>query len=100
MIKKLFKISQSVNRDYNAYFGAVVCAKSEDDAIKIHPDKYLALKWKNNDWYYKYPDGVEMKYDGYHRWVNNIKDVKVDELGIANDNINLNSVICSSGHTG
>ena len=35
---KLFKISQCVNDNYDTYDEAIVCAESEEEARKIHPD--------------------------------------------------------------
>ena len=34
----IYLISQTVNRNYDTYDSAIVCAKNEDDAKLIHPD--------------------------------------------------------------
>lgn len=33
----IYHISQTENNDYDTYDSAIVCAKTEDDARKIHP---------------------------------------------------------------
>ena len=39
---KLFRISQEVNRGYDTYDSAVVCAESEEEARSMTPDEYGA----------------------------------------------------------
>ena len=75
-MKNLYLISQDVNDDYNVYDSAVVCATDEDAARIIHPDRYekdqCLVSWCMS------------------------KDVQVTHIGIAHQEIKLNSVICAS----
>lgn len=49
----LYKISQTVNRDYDTYDSAIVCASDEETARNTHPNIELLtsrLTWTNGDW--------------------------------------------------
>jgi len=97
---RLFKISQEINNDYDTYSDAVVCAEDEGEAQKIHPCGYLDIE----EGYFGYPAGkggrtkferISCSYD----WVLNIKDVKVEYIGEA-DNKLKKGVVCASYHAG
>lgn len=64
MMKKLYLISQDADDNYDNYIVAVVCAKSGDEAKKIHPDGRLFPDWAYNDNWAKSPDMVNVKYLG------------------------------------
>ena len=34
----IYLLTQDVNVDYDTYDAAIVCAESEEEAVKIHPD--------------------------------------------------------------
>jgi hypothetical protein len=87
-MKKLYKISQTVNNGYDTYSDAVVCAESEEKAKYIFPRIGGS---KDTKWW---KDNFCISY-----W-SRPKDVHVEEIGIANDNIELGSVICSSFRAG
>lgn len=61
---KLYLISQDADNNYDNYTAAVVCAKSDDEAKKIHPDGRLFPDWGYNDNWVKSPDMVNVKYLG------------------------------------
>jgi hypothetical protein len=72
---KLYRISQSVNRGYDTYDSAVVCAASEDEARLIRPywatSKYLYPTYQSyNDSDREYdrtwciPEHVQVTYLG------------------------------------
>lgn len=84
MIKYLFKISQDVNNDYDTYSDAIVCAASVEDARLIHPDGYPI---------------DSQRYDIIGTWANS-KDVKVELVGVADESIELNTIVCASFHAG
>lgn len=92
-MKKLFLISQNVNDDYDTYDSAVVVAKSERDALKIHPSKYA-----------RYTDSGEWACTDNFEWVP-FKDavsgaVEVKCLGVADNSLNEGDVICASFNSG
>lgn len=72
--KKLYLIWQEVNNDYDTYSGAIVCAESEEEArhIEVGDPEYTWAK----------PE-----------------DVKVNEIGVANDNI-YKGIVLASFHAG
>jgi hypothetical protein len=61
---KLYKISQTVNKGYDTYYSAIVCAKSEDEARNIHPGD---CDWGNP----------------YTSWCNSPDQVTVEPIGTA-----------------
>ena len=68
--KKLYKIWQEVNNDYDTYDSAVVCAESEEEARNT--DVGLAeYSWAKPS------------------------DVKVKEIGIANDDVKKGIIVAS-----
>jgi len=83
-MKKLYKIYQDVNNAYDTYDSAIVCAKDEFDAKKIHP-------WGNLN--------TQEEDAKYSNWCM-VKDVQVVEIGIANDALLLGDVICASFNAG
>lgn len=86
---KLYLISQSVNNDYDTFDEAVVCAESEEEARKIHPDGGYDYE----------EDGVARDRDTlYGTWAKK-KDVKVTEIGEANEK-QKKGVVCASFHAG
>ncbi|MDC8446096.1 MAG: hypothetical protein LV471_09260 [Nitrosomonas sp.] len=79
MTKLLYLISQDADDNYDNYTAAVVCAESEDEAKKIHPDGRSQFPdWSYNDNWAKSPDMVNVKY-----------------LGIADESINIGVVLHS-----
>ena len=89
-MKNLYRISQSVNNDYDTYSDAVVCAESEDAARRIHPSGYTGGDW----WIQK-----EGEYYA-DSWASKLEEVKVELIGIAVESVELNSIIISSFHAG
>jgi len=94
----LYKVSQDIVGGYDTYSDMVVCAESEDDAITIHPSKYVT-HLKNGVWYGTYTKFGEYE-TGLDEWCESKKENFVVEfLGIANENIK-RGVIVSSFHAG
>lgn len=75
--KKLYKIWQEVNDNYDAYDSAIVCAENENDV-------------RNTKIGFEY-DGEE---DYFNKWAK-LEFVKVKEIGIANDDIEKGIVLAS-----
>jgi len=75
-MKKLYLISQDENNGYDTYDSMIVCAKSEKEAKMIKPDCG--------------PNGCPDS-----TWCEP-KFVKVLEIGIANNAIDIGEIICAS----
>ena len=80
---KLYRISQTVNDDYDTYDSAVVAAQDEEDARSIDPGSI---------------------HSGDHSWMDYCswttpENVKVEYIGEAADNIE-RSIICASFNAG
>jgi len=78
----LYLISQDLNNNYDTYDSAVVAAKSEDDARKIHPTGFVT-HIKDGLWMgTRGGEEYETQNDGYC-WVkfSEIDQIKVEYLG-------------------
>lgn len=100
---KLFRISQTVNTDYDTYSKAIVVAKDEEDARRIHPSQEDFLfkdifydgvfKIKRND------GDDDVFEDKYGSWTNDISKVEVEYIGEAKKGLK-RGVVCASFHAG
>lgn len=72
---KLYYLWQDENNDYDTYDSCVVCAESEEEAKKIHPDG----------------DGNFKRCT----WASCPENVKCELIGIATDNVEKGVVIAS-----
>lgn len=63
----LYKLTQSVNNDYDTYDSAVVAAKTEEDAKFIHPSGRRFIT----------------KDDYFGDWVKKVEDIKAELIGKA-----------------
>ena len=82
---KIYYISQSKNRGYDTYDSAVVCAPDEDTARNINPRGGMMTE---EDW-----------SRTYSTWCYSAKDVEVEYLGEAKEDMTT-GVICSSFNAG
>lgn len=94
---KLFKISQTVNDDYDTYSDAVVVAPDEATAKTIHPDSMYKFF---NGW----PRSPHVDEDGcdihYGNWAYIPDQVKAEYIGEAAEHLSQGAVICASYHAG
>jgi hypothetical protein len=58
---KLFLIRQHVNTGYDTYDSAVVAAKNEEDARRMHPSE---IGWDNDHGCWASPEHVQVEYIG------------------------------------
>jgi|TARA_B110000902_G_scaffold240021_1_gene289189 hypothetical protein len=85
----LYKISQSVNNDYNTYDSAIVAAPDEDKARVMHPNGHKSDRL----------DRRQLSSHVVGTWVRHSGDVTVELIGVAADGTQ-RSVICSSFNAG
>lgn len=99
---KIFKLSQTLNNDYDTYDSCIVCAENEDEARKIHPSKYVT-HYKDGRWYGTHTNGGEYETENgpYSSWVQftQIDKVIVEYIGEADKTIQ-KGVILSSFNAG
>jgi hypothetical protein len=102
---KIYKISQHINNDYDTFSDAVVCAKNEVQAKRIHPDKetfpdiwYDEIK---KEFRTKYADSEEtyLFECRYGSWTNDLSKIEVEYIGEADEGRE-EGVVCSSFHAG
>ncbi len=70
---KIYRISQTVNQEYNTYDAAIVAAENEEEARRT-------LLSNKNTW--------------ADEWVSPV-DVRVEEIGVANKNIKKGVILAS-----
>jgi len=104
----IYHIHQDVNDGCDTFSDAVVCAKDEEDAKRIHP--YLKIFpdiWYDEEkkvWMRKYSGG-DSKGEPYvfekygNTWTTNMPNIKVVLIGTAKKGIK-RGVICASFHAG
>lgn len=93
---KLYKLSQTVNNGYATYSSAVVCADSEDEARKMHPNN--EWYWNDGKWFFKNDNsGHEIDEVYYTSWVDadNLDAIEVEYLGEADSSVKPGVVIAS-----
>lgn len=75
----LYLLTQDVNVDWDTYDSVIVCAESEEEAVKIHPNGYFfdtGWRWRNE-------------------WVETPKYVKCRKIGVADKSIEKGVVLAS-----
>ena len=87
----IYKISQTVNDDWDTYDSAVVAAENEEEAKKINPDKYAEEEWWNDNYklgYYRlgYTSGS---------WCFTLEQVKVELIGVAKEGTKKGVIVAS-----
>ena len=80
---KLYRLSQTVNNNYDTYDSCIVAAESEEEAAKIHPG-----------WYDGTTDWWENSYEG-SCWCYSIEDVECEYIGEAAEHITKGVVLAS-----
>lgn len=104
-MNKLYKVSQTINNDYDTYSDFVIACENEEIARNTHPSRFVTHQ-RDGKWYGTGGGttnmGVEYETENspYGSWVD-VKDldkVVVEEIGVAKDGIV--GIICSSFHAG
>ena len=75
----LYLLTQDVNMDWDTYESVIVCAESEEEAVKIHPDGEI---W-----------GTVYRWDD--TWAENPSLVKCRKIGVADESIEKGVVLAS-----
>lgn len=70
----LYLLTQDVNMDWDTYDSVIVCAESEEEAVKIHPDG--EYRWDDT-------------------WAENPSLVKCRKIGVADESIEKGVVLAS-----
>lgn len=89
----LYLISQDVNKGYDTYDSAVVCALDETEATKMHPSGCQEEGWDNPR---------KLWWEAKHRygsWAPDLDTVSVKFLGTADESVPL-GVVCASFNAG
>ena len=93
----IYKLSQTINDNYDTYDSCVVIAENEKEAVKVHPNGYQ--NWdtrgqKSESRYFRYEN-----FDIYD-W-SEIQHIKVELIGVADESLDTEiKVVCSSFNPG
>lgn len=82
----LYLLSQTENCGYDTYDSCVVCSTSPQEAVKIRPDE---RKWDET-----------YKYGWIGDWAITIDSVKCELIGIADESIEVETIIIKSYNAG
>lgn len=94
---KLYLISQSINNSYDTYDSAVVAARNEIEAARIHPGDY-SYKAENNIWGFG-TGGNFYAQTSHGTWVTHPEQVDVKLIGTASRGTKA-GIICASFNAG
>lgn len=78
----LYKISQTVNNDWDTYDSAIVAAENEEEARKINPSDFDNKHWWTEE-------------DRYTSWCSKLEDVQVELIGVAKEGIEKGVIVAS-----
>ncbi len=96
----IYKLSQTVNDGYDTYDSCVVCAENEEKAKRIHPSN----TWKHSGYYddelkeFWATDIKDKPYlfeGSYGSWINDLKKIKVELIGKAEDGVKEGVIVAS-----
>ena len=93
----IYKLSQTINDDYETFDSCVVIAENEEEAIKIHPNGR-----QNWDTRGQVIEDSYCKYENFNinDWAE-MEDIKVELIGIADKSLDTEiKVVCSSFNAG
>ena len=93
----IYKLSQTINNDYDTFDSCVVIAKNEEEAVKAHPNSYQ--NWDTRG------QVIEDSYCMYENFDINdwaeMEDIKVELIGIADKSLDTEiKVVCASFNAG
>lgn len=92
----LYLISQSTNNEYDTYDSAVVVAKNEYNAKRIHPSGNKEYDHTVGKWVSK--NAIIPFFDD--SWCDNLDDILVTYIGVASSGMNDGEVVCASYNAG
>jgi hypothetical protein len=90
----IFRISQTSNKEYDAYSSAIIVASSESEARGVHPQGDLTWNSQLGKWCYA-DDPTVISWS--NSWVNP-DDVEVELVGVAHQPGK--RILCASFHPG
>lgn len=96
----IYRISQDVNHGYDVFDSAIVCANTEEEAVRIHPKDnecpYGEVWWDDYDNLFEEP----MKRNVHCTWVHRLSDVEVEFIGTTNGDYKVGDILCASFNAG
>lgn len=92
---KLFRISQTVNDNYDTYDSAIVAASDEESARRMSPCEFREWDDDRCTWVFRYADGTKKPEAHHSSWAEHIDNVSVEYIGEAADNVPAGVVLAS-----
>ena len=93
----IYKLSQTINDNYNTYDSCVVIAENKKEAVKVHPNGY-----QNWDTRGQKSESRYFRYENFNidDW-SEIQHIKVELIGVADESLDAeNKVVCASFNAG
>ena len=93
----IYKLSQTINNDYDTFDSCVVIEKNKEEAVKVHPNSY-----QNWDTRGQIIEDSYFKYENFNinDWAE-MEDIKVELIGIADESLDTEiKVVCASFNAG
>lgn len=90
----IYKLSQTINENYDTFDSCVVIAENEKEAVKVHPNGYQ--NWDTRG------QKLKSRYEnfGIYEWTE-IEHIKVELIGIADESLDTEvKVVCASFNAG
>ena len=88
----IYKLSQTINNDYNTYDSCVVIAENKKEAVKVHPNGYQNWDTRGQ----KSEDNCVYENFDIDDWAE-MEDIKVEFIGIADESLDPEiKVVCTS----
>ena len=101
----LFKVSRTDKMDYDQYSDFVCAAESEDAAMLMYPDEdfengYLIMGVGEHGEIEIVDERLDeyLKLSYHEKWARNIKDLKVEHIGVADSRFTKPCIIVASFH--
>ena len=93
----IYKLSQTINDDYDTYDSCIVIAKNEEEAIKIHPNGRQNWDTRGRELEDSYYVCGNLDIDDWAE----IEHIRVELIGIADETLDTEiKVICASFNAG
>ena len=94
----IYKVSQSINNDYDTYDSFICYASTEEEARKMYPSNYEPTKWDEDTKKHIPCSWLDPEFT-YNEWANKLDQVKVKYIGTTIEN-KQSAVILASFNAG
>lgn len=91
---KIYLLTQDIKRGYDTYDSMIVAANTVKEAIRFSPSSHYEWSDILKSWEFVYWDG-RRKAESHNTWCDDINQIIVTEIGLANPNIRSGVILAS-----